>query len=192
MSSPCQPTAESGGDEQNDSTLPQLKDFLDADPRPTFIVPIDPAGPVSFELLLCNGAFDHEGLSEEVLQDAQAALRFRSWCQIVMHCSEEYEFAGVTWTAFKIQDRWKCIRALGPKVTDPKEAADPKKMDPHGTKATQDEARTTSDVHIADARLAVLNKMMEMSDVGTFEYTPQGRLLRANVIMAFPTYDTIY
>ncbi|KAI0124386.1 hypothetical protein BJ170DRAFT_598694 [Xylariales sp. AK1849] len=162
---------------QPDNELPDLKDFLNSDLRPTFIVPINESAPVPFELLLCNDAFSDGAFEGEVLRRDTSTIRFQSWCQTVVHWTEEYEYAGTTWTAFKIRDRWKCIRTTGLAV-----AHEPGSEwgSPGRASRVEDNIRNAEDVKIADARVASLYRMMEMSDVGTFEYSPQGRLLRAN------------
>jgi PAS domain S-box-containing protein len=158
----------------NDALLPDLKGFLDAEPRPTFLVAINPQAPTPFELLLCNHAFYMAGLGEGVLAKTRSATLFRSWCQVASHWRSEIDFAGRIWTAFKVQDRWKCIRASdASSVTELRPRADL-------AIATDDVIRRLEDVKFADVRLAGLYQMMEMSDVGTFEYSPEGILLRAN------------
>lgn len=161
---------------------PDLTDFLDADPRPTFLVPIGPGSSMQFKLSLWNQAFLGADVRTDILDETPAAMQFRSWCQAVVHWRQVYEFAGRTWTAFKIQHRWKCIqesKAIGGCTHDLHAA------DPH-TDLTEGELSMLEDHVHADARLASLYKMMEMSDVGTFEYNPQGTLLRANVTVVTP------
>ena len=159
-------------------SLPSLKVFIDADPNPTFIVPINLLAPVPFELLLWNHAFDDGSLQTDCQLETDEARQFRAWTQVVTLWREQYQFAGRTWTAFKIEDRLKCIRATGAVVREPRELK-------HGGKGplnlNEETIRKLEEVKMADARLASLYRMMEMSDVGTFEYAPEGNLLRANV-----------
>lgn len=154
--------------------LPALHTLLDADPRPTFIVPINEIAAIPFEVLFCNAAFRQGALEEELFRETDAARHFRAWCQVVLHWREDYEFAGKRWTAFKIQSYWKCVQVSG----DAGDISPSKKS--FNSDLSNDTVRALDEVKIADAKIASLHKMMEMSDVGTFEYTPQGTLMRAN------------
>ncbi|KIW08451.1 uncharacterized protein PV09_01354 [Verruconis gallopava] len=174
QSAPVLPTVNSGKGETNN--LPNLSAFIDADPRAIFIVPIHLKSPVPFELLLCNEAFHNKGLQNAVLGSDHVAGQFRAWCQAVIHWRERYYFAGVTWTAFRIEGRWKCICAS---PTSP-EAGEGAHDSPNSPLSPNHEVQNLNEVKIADARLASLYRMMEMSDVGTFEYSPEGKLMRAN------------
>ncbi|KAI0155761.1 hypothetical protein BJ166DRAFT_341172 [Pestalotiopsis sp. NC0098] len=151
--------------------LPALTSFLDADPRPTFLVPINEFGPLPFDLSFCNAAFREANFEADILVDTDEGRHFRAWSQVVIHWREEYDFGGRIWTAFKIQGQWKCIQATG--ISKGPEADSYFELPPSSSRALEG-------VNIADVRLASLYKMMEMSDVGTFEYSPQGKLLRAN------------
>jgi hypothetical protein len=161
--------------------LPDLVGFLDSDPRPTFLVPIEPGAVIQFELLLWYEAFLNAHTRDDVLAQKNPPKQFRSWCQTVVHWREDYDFAGRTWTAFRVQKRWKCIQTSKAvsRVFMPA-------VDKHPDSLREDEIRMLQDQVNADARLASLYRMMEMSDVGTFEYNPQGTLLRANVSITIP------
>ncbi|KAH8674347.1 hypothetical protein BX600DRAFT_377881 [Xylariales sp. PMI_506] len=160
-----------------DLPTPDLVQFLNADPSPTFLIPIGITNPVPFHLLLSNVAFEEvAGLKTLLLNDSKSSILFRSWAQAAMHWRETYAFAGRTWTAFSIGGRWKALRAgeqreqtaddVGPSQKKKRVAGE----SPSGLK----------DASIMDARLESLQKMMEMSDVGVFEYHPSGYLIRAN------------
>ncbi|KAH8205760.1 hypothetical protein TruAng_000036 [Truncatella angustata] len=167
------PRAESCGTFGDDSRLPALGCFLDADPRPSFIVPINEIGPIPFSLSFCNEAFRKAGLEHDTLREANVSRQFRAWSQVVNHWRGEYNFAGRKWTAFKIQGHWKCIQSPGAtELTDPKAA--------YSHLNALSALKGLEEAKLADARVASLHKMMEMSDVGTFEYSPQGSLVRAN------------
>lgn len=156
------------------SKLPALDAFLDADPRPLFIISINEIGPAPFELLFCNEAFRREELEKGLSCGTEAATNFLAWSQVVLHWREEYEFLGRRWTAFKIQGHWKCVRVVG---ESDNVSSIQQNCCPDIPTVT---IRALEDVKIAGAKLASLYKMMEMSDVGTFEFNPQGTLLRAN------------
>jgi hypothetical protein len=169
--------------------LPDLKSFIDGDSRPTFIVAVNSSSPLPFELLLCNEAFFGTGLKDDVLSVTNSAAHFRAWCQSVMHWREQLEFAGRSWTAFKIQGRWKCICASVVVSHTPQSTA----------------ARTESplnldadNISIADARLASLYKMMEMSDVGRWHFlypfllVTHRSLFKCDVLSLLPGAPTIH
>ncbi|KAI1847108.1 hypothetical protein JX265_012920 [Neoarthrinium moseri] len=171
--------ASHGGDDGSGrQTLPDLWAFLDADLRPTFLVPINELGESPFELLFCNESLRCSGLDKDILRGTNAAGQFRAWCQVVVHWRDEYSFAGKTWSAFKIQGRWKCIRETNQVPANGLSARSEYQNAHAGLVGSEKIDR--EDVKIAHARIASLNKMMEMSDVGTFEYTPEGKLIRAN------------
>ncbi|KAK8088387.1 hypothetical protein PG997_003348 [Apiospora hydei] len=133
--------------------LPGTRQFLDADPRPTFIAPIDPSAPLSFGIYFANHAFRRDGLEEQVLRDTRTGKQFRAWAQTVAQWRPQYRFAGRIWSAFTISAKLKCIQAS---------------------------EMTLEDVSFYDARLTTLYKMIDMGEVGNFEYDTYGRLLRAN------------
>ncbi|KAK8137951.1 hypothetical protein PG984_001331 [Apiospora sp. TS-2023a] len=155
--------------------LPNLQQFLDADPRPTFIVPVDPTAPVDFDISFGNHAFRRDGLDEQVLRATRTGKQFRAWSQAVLHWRPEYRFSGRIWTAFSITAKWKCIQA-----TDVSVATQDKSSEPERSRSTDEAARKLEDARFADARVTGLYKMMNMSDVGNFEYSIHGTLLRAN------------
>ncbi|KAK8055106.1 hypothetical protein PG993_000333 [Apiospora rasikravindrae] len=155
--------------------LPGTQQFLDADPRPTFIAPIDPSAPLSFGISFVNHAFRRDGLEEQVLRDTRTGKQFRAWAQAVMHWRPQYRFAGRIWTAFAISAKWKCIQA-----TEVTVASQQRSLHPDRSLSTNDAPRKLEDASFYDARLTTLYKMIDMSEVGNFEYNTYGRLLRAN------------
>ncbi|KAH8900446.1 hypothetical protein GQ53DRAFT_128251 [Thozetella sp. PMI_491] len=160
-----------------DLPTPDLVHFLDADPSPTFLVPIDPTKPIPFQSCITNAAFRALGGAETLLgPETNEVLQFRSWVQAIVNWREAYHFAGRTWTAFSIQDRWKAVRG-----------GINKEVLPEGVVATRMNSSPGPDAQVLmdsssvmGARLESLQKMMEMSDVGVFEYHPSGTLIRAN------------
>ncbi|KAK9421343.1 hypothetical protein SUNI508_05881 [Seiridium unicorne] len=160
------------------SRLPTLGAFLDADPRPSFIVPVSETSPLPFELLACNISFRQAGLEGAVLRDVRDATLFRAWTQAIVHWREEHEFAGRSWTAFRIQDQWKCVQASG-KAEGAAASVSPRTLG-RSSDFTSSTIKALEEVKITDTKLASFYKMMEMSDVGTFEYDLHGTLLLAN------------
>jgi PAS domain-containing protein len=249
-----------------DLPAPDLVQFLDADPSPTFLIPIDLTQPIAFHLLIYNCAFEAiNGLEGKLREENSTSLRFRSWAQAVVNWSETYDFNELTWTAFSIQGRWKAVRAGKPKdatsynvakspprsqspidntaqkdaniedatsdnvvesparvssiaatahrlidanikdATSDNVAKSPAKVssiaatahrliDANIKDATSDNvaksparvssiaatARRLIDANIEDARLESLRRMIEMTDVGVFEFHPSGTLIKAN------------
>ncbi|KAK8020085.1 hypothetical protein PG990_005223 [Apiospora arundinis] len=157
--------------------LPKTQQFLDADPRPTFIVPIDPSAPLPFCISFGNHAFHRDELDQQVLRDTRTGKQFRAWSQAVVHWRPQYRFSGRIWTAFKISPQWKCIQA-----TEVTIATQQRYLHLESTKAADDDddARKAEDAKFTDARVTSLYKMIDMGDVGNFEYNTHGSLLRAN------------
>lgn len=174
-------------------------DFLEADPAPTFVVKVgNGAGAVAFELLFCNAAFRNErGLRGGVLADERAAMLFRAWAQAGDYCKSRWEFGGCVWSArvAGVDGDWKVVRAVEVGL---------------GEQPFRDQNGRNTDVPIGTGRrlikrqstgcllekvsqsLAVplqslprvnwgsIQRMMERSDVGVFEYDPSGKLIHAN------------
>jgi hypothetical protein len=134
--------------------LPDLKAFKDGDLRPTFILAINLLGAIPFEILLSNHAFNDANYLVDVHGNDETSVRFRSWAQSAMHWREAFEFAGRTWTAFKIQGQWKCIRATAESSTAVHSANDRKETP---LKLNEDTIRELEQVKLVDARLASLS-----------------------------------
>lgn len=158
LSSVLPPTPDDRNDE--DDLLPDLRTFIDGDPKPTFIVPVNLLAALPFRILQWNNAFEDAVLNDIILEENVAARHYRSWTQAVANWRESFEFAGWVWAAFKIQGRWKCIRAINRREDTPKDMVTRTQSHPvHPLKRMEE-------VEMSDARLASLYKMMEMSDVG--------------------------
>lgn len=173
-------------------------DSLESDPAPTFVLKIG-AGTIEFEILFCNEAFRKLGLREVVLAKNRTAILFRSWAQAVGLFRDSYTFTNRTWTATVagLRKNWKVVRATDVISKDhdaqgDAEAAEIRLEDgATAKKRARDGLLKTIDqnpwVPLKDlpkasitARWESLQTMMEMSDVGVFEYTPYGKLIHAN------------
>lgn len=156
-------------DEGTNEELPELSAFLDCDPQPTFIIPIDLNRPISFRLRFANRAFlRHEQLQTQIVADDAASAGFRAWAQAVAHWREIWGYGGRSWSAFSLDNKWKVVRMLlGPQQP----SLEAKEKD------VWDLQRGAS---LADAQLKSLRRMMEMSDVGVFEYDLTGTLIRGS------------
>lgn len=160
-----------------DLPTPDIVQFLDADPSPTFLIPIDSTKPIEFRIVLKNGAFRGFAGLESLLRDQNnTSLKFQSWAQAINNWSATYDFAGRTWTAFSIQGQWKAVRALDHTHSTSYTAANEPKKRPSGEETNHRQL----ECGLVDVRLENMQRMMEMSDVGVFEYHPNGTLIHAN------------
>lgn len=156
-----------------DRSLPDLASYLNADPLPCFIIPIDLLDLNAFEPLFCNNAFQRDSsLRSLVLGDE----KFKNWCRIVNDCRHQYEFADRSWTAFTVNGHFKAIRIspnFAPFTTKATGTQEPAADDHMGEKLKE--------ASVAITKLQSLESMFEISQIGTFEYDPSGVLISANV-----------
>jgi PAS domain-containing protein len=168
-------------------------DELESDPRPVFLIKIGPKA-IQFELVYCNEAFRTAGLRNVVLAEHRDAILFRSWTQAIHHFKVDFDFDNRNWSAEIAggNKSWKIIRAVravsnvhkteapdahtqsedDTLIRKPSENKLPKRLDPN----------TSVPVPRANinARWESLQTMMELTDVGVFEYDPTGKLIHAN------------
>lgn len=196
---------------------------LETNPKPLFIIRVG-TNALAFDLLYANEAFRQRDLREVVLASGKEALLFRSWTQAFgQPVKPTYEFAERTWSAEVVGDRIKmkvvwatgflseeksAQDAYGPRrsldgVPDPlKSTRSPiytrskedfmKRADNDGAAFLQRMPRTNLNAHWEG-----IQTMMEMSDVGVFEYNTEGKLLHANeawyrLRYGFPVYGVQY
>lgn len=165
----------SNPDQGTDEDLPELSTFLDCDSQPTFIIPIDLHIPIPFRLRFANQAFlRHEHLRTQIVGDDAASAGFRAWAQAVAHWREIWDYGGCSWSAFSLHNKWKVVRVL-PGSERPRTSRQPSLESKE--KDVWDLQREAS---LADAQLKSLRRMMEMSDVGVFEYDLNGTLMRGS------------
>jgi hypothetical protein len=178
---------------------------LESDPTPTFVLQVSIAV-LSFEILYANRAFREGGFRDDLLLENREALLFRSWAQSVGdHVESRREFAGFMWSAYVApQDTTlKALRAT--RMTSEEEtlgatrkrkldrktsnalaegegASHKQNDDQHNRKVSPDQLAELRGIPRANltARWEGIQRMMEMSDVGVFEYTPEGTLIHAN------------
>jgi PAS domain-containing protein len=157
--------------------LPELTAFLNSDPQPTFIIPIDLAKPIPFQIRFANVAFlKDEQIQSQIIAGDPASVAFRSWTQAIAHWRPIRDFGSRSWSAFTLRDKWKVVRMISTSTTTrlprlPSPAFLPTDMDVWGLQR---------EASMADAQLKSLRRMMEMSDVGVFEYDLTGTLIRGN------------
>jgi PAS domain-containing protein len=178
---------------------------LESDPVPTFVIRIGQDA-LEFAFKFCNEAFRREGLKGRVKEQNRAALLFRSWTQALGEYKPQYDFQGRRWFSQEAGKNrtWKVIRAaefLQEDVIERDDAAPYSEKEAivkpnignwgrvyHRSKdETMREMKANKSV-LADtlprtnltARWEGLQTMMEMSDVGVFEYNTEGKLIHAN------------
>jgi PAS domain-containing protein len=167
-------------------------DVLEIDSVPAFIIKISVAT-IPFEIMYANEAFRAHGLRDSVSSEEREAFTFRAWAQAVAQSKESrHDFAGCTWSG-EVAGKTSALKLI--KATQFK--LDTNAVDEHQPlkgdakvktgvsiyERPEDDAtrdRQTVSSSSLDARLESLQTMMEMSDVGVFEYNVDGILLHAN------------
>jgi PAS domain-containing protein len=178
---------------------------LESDPVPTFVLKTG-LDILEFDLLFCNEAFRREGFRQRVGEQNRSALLFRSWSQALGDYNPQHDFQQRRWVAQEAgkNGTWRIIRAV--KLL-PELDADENSSIPEATKEavvkpdfgnwghvyhrSKDEIMQDMKVNKSvllktlprtnlTARWEGLQTMMEMSDVGVFEYNADGKLIHAN------------
>jgi hypothetical protein len=149
-----------------------LTAFLNAEPKPTFILEVSHCEPLPFEILFNNTALLKDiDLRTHISGLSRDALVFRAWSQATTHWRQPYDFAGRSWTAFLIGGKWKAVRAL---------VSIPITVIPENAVEELEEAFKRPD--IGAARLDSMLRMMDLSEVGAFEVDTHGSMIWNNVI----------
>lgn len=186
-----------------DRAHPCLLDLedLESESSPLFVIKTG-AIELEFDLLFCNQTFRSLGLRGSVLAQDRAALLFRSWAQALGDFKPEYEFGNRVWSAECAgrSGAWKVVRAIRSSSPDRDQQILNPKTNAHGgakIHRTPVFTRSRSDIMKEakfdkpkppqtlpstnlNARWESIQIMMEMSDVGVFEYNSEGLLLHAN------------
>ncbi|USP74691.1 hypothetical protein yc1106_01965 [Curvularia clavata] len=183
------------------SHLLDLED-LESESAPLFVIKTGEITP-EFDILFSNHSFRTLGLRTSILAQGRAPLLFRSWAQAVRNFKPEYEFSNRIWSA-ECAGRsgdWKIIKAVSSETPEKdQQMLDDAKENEDGH-FTTDQSSTSirSRTHFItqyenekpellkhlpstnlNARWESIQTMMEMSDVGVFEYNSQGKLVHAN------------
>lgn len=180
-------------------------DILEDDPIPTFVIKIGQDA-LKFAFAFCNEAFRREGLVAQTEEQNRTAILFRSWAQALGDYKPYHDFQGRRWVAQEAgkHQSWKVVRAA---ETVQEENVDEAATTPESEKEAVVKSNVTNwgrvyhrskDEILRDmkinksvlvdtlprtnltARWEGLQTMMEMSDVGVFEYNPEGKLIHAN------------
>jgi hypothetical protein len=181
-------------------------EVLEIDPAPTFVIKVGTT-PLAFDLLYANEAFRNGGYREAVLEGNKTALLFRSWAQAVGELTKPlHEFAGRTWTAelskggaaLKVvktvgvvleEQELERFHGVGQRKDANSDPLEPSRSPVH--KRSREDFMEESKHHAKtlfqnvpltnlNARWEGIQTMMEMSDVGVFEYNTEGKLIHAN------------
>ncbi|KAF2995051.1 Histidine kinase [Curvularia kusanoi] len=178
---------------------------LELDPSPTFVIRIGQSA-LKFAFVYCNEAFRSQDFNKQVEEQERSALLFRSWAQAVGDYRPYHDFAERRWFAQDAgKDRsWKIVRAaeLAPErkavpddvTPDVEKEAVVKAVVGNGSgiyRRSKSEMMQEMEGNKAvleaniprtslTARWEGLQTMMEMSDVGVFEYNMEGKLIHAN------------
>lgn len=181
-------------------------EVLETDPTPSFVIKVGTTA-LSFDLLYANEAFRNGGYREAVLGSNKTALLFRSWTQAVGELNKPlYEFAGRKWAAeiMKSSAALKVISTVGV-VSEEHESEQYRgvgqrkdvmsdilvsRRRPVNIRSKEngmEESNCNEETLLhniprtnLNARWEGIQTMMEMSDVGVFEYNSEGKLLHAN------------
>ena len=181
-------------------------ELLEADSSPTFIIKTGSKA-LDFDILFCNEAFRTSRFRSSVIADDRAALLFRSWAQALGDFKPRYKFADRLWSAELAGTTgvWKLVRVVEVVVSRDQDPEIDKCAKQAGgdddtsltngrspiyrrtrTELMQDPTqnrtvmfRTIPRTNLS-ARWESIQTMMEMSDVGVFEYNTEGKLLHAN------------
>jgi hypothetical protein len=172
---------------------------LDLDPAPIFVIRVSTTA-LKFDILYANQAFRISKLRDAILADDRGALLFRSWAQALgPDRTPQSGFSGWTWSAELAKGgALKTIRAAEP-ITRQRSSKEDNKLDDlfkppaetllpiwptigqnrsssfQGSNTLRNLPRTN-----LSARWKGIQAMMEMSDVGVFEYNTAGKLLHGN------------
>ncbi|KAH8701408.1 hypothetical protein GQ44DRAFT_753493 [Phaeosphaeriaceae sp. PMI808] len=177
-------------------------EVLELDDAPTFIMRTSTAA-LDFELLYSNAALRSGDFRNIIIGKNRAALLFRSWTQAQgLPNGSTYDFAGWTWSATK-SGLLKKIRATSPiweestlkmdySMENREDSSESSKVSrnpayesskEHARKAVDEDRKLLVQImpHTdLNARWEGIQTMLEMSDVGVFEYNTAGILLQAN------------
>ena len=180
-------------------------EILELDPSPTFVIGAGESA-LEFEFIYCNKAFRHQDLKKRVEEQERPAFLFRSWAQAVGAYNPHHDFAERRWYAQEVGTdlSWKIVRVVenlsGQEVI-------PVNSTPEMQKKAAAKAKNSNCTRVyrrskdellytingdspalggtmpranLTARWEGLQTMMEMSDVGVFEYNMEGKLIHAN------------
>lgn len=160
---------------------------LDADPRPTCVLHLaSPHGPrVEYR----NKALLEQDSLVDGLLDAGASTGYHAWVLDRRHSGTVVLSGEVSFYAYTIEDTWRIIQWLLPnkpsghgrqEQTVPKEQSTPPVEKFNSFTLDRKLEDALADRDDATGKLSNLRQMMQMVDVGMFEYDKEGVLLYGN------------
>jgi PAS domain S-box-containing protein len=163
---------------------------LDADPRPTCVLHLDP--PHGAHIKYKNNALQEQDHLVHDLLDTGDSTGFHAWVLDGSHSGTVAVAGKASLFAFTIEQTWRVIQWLLPekasghgpngwhRSNSTREQTSPlsAKGDPSTLDRKLEDALADRDD--ATGKLSTLRQMMEMVDVGMFEYDQEGVLLYAN------------
>lgn len=178
-------------------------EVLELDPSPTFVIGTGESA-LDFAFIYCNKAFRHQDFKKRVEEQERQALLFRCWAQAIGSYKPYHDFAERRWYAQEAGKdlSWKIIRVVEnlsgqevvPVSSTPELEAAAKATNSNWTRVYRRSKDELLDIINGDkpaigetipranltTRWEGLQTMMEMSDVGVFEYNLEGKLIHAN------------
>ncbi|KAJ6195224.1 putative histidine kinase HHK8p [Bipolaris maydis] len=186
-----------------DPSHPRLLDLedLESEKTPLFVIKIGEITP-EYDIAFGNKPFRALDLRGPILAQGREALLFRSWTQALGDFKPEYDFSSRRWSVeYAGRSRsWKIIRAISSQTPEKDQLLLDEKADGNGQLENDRglvSSRSGTDLVMRvkpekpkslknlpttnlNARWESIQTMMEMSDVGVFEYNSSGKLIHAN------------
>jgi PAS domain-containing protein len=163
---------------------------LEFDEWPAFVIRVG-ATALEFEVLYGNEAFRKGSFQDIMLADDREALLFRSWAQALgQPADSQHECAGCTWTG-KMAPKSGALKVIKATHDFSKERLS---IEDARTGSSESLRSVSSSGSIRErpallrhlprtnlnARWEGIQTMLEMSDVGVFEFNMDGNLMHAN------------
>jgi PAS domain-containing protein len=181
-------------------------EILEYDEAPIFVVETS-TGALPFDILYSNRAFRNGGMGNTFRAEDQGAIRFRAWAQALgQPVDSRHDFADYTWSV-RAASKSGALKVIAGTLATPLERIlenlNGDHRDPEATSNERDMNRglpfsQPRIKHIGskdgdlpallrnvprtnfNARWEGIQTMLEMSDVGVFEYNMDGALMYAN------------
>lgn len=162
---------------------------LDADPRPTCVLLLDSSSHGAHIDYKNNALQEQSHLVQDLLLETDASTGFHAWVLDGRHNGTVASTGKASLHAYTIEGTWRIIQWLLPET--------PSGHAPNGNKITREQTspltaksdpltldrkleNALADRDDATGKLTNLRQMMEMVDVGMFEYDQEGVLLYGN------------
>jgi PAS domain-containing protein len=165
-------------------------EMLEFDESPAFVIRVG-AIALEFEVLYANEAFRKGSFGDIILADDREALLFRSWAQALGQPADtQHEYAGCLWTGQIVgkSGAMKVIKGmydfLSEELSIENSGTGSSESLPSVSSSGSIRERPTLPRHLPRTNLTArwegIQTMLEMSDVGVFEFNMDGNLMHAN------------